>query len=247
MKQIPKFQQKGKLPFINSEIEKWVNDWQWRLTPESRSKVLREWRRTGEKPKAETSQEYTKRRIKEATKPDKVDKALNTAADIAHGVGTEGMTAALAGSLVLNPLGTLGALAGGIVGGKAVDKASQAFTGKTWAENVVDRLGLQTPTLAEFTNPGMWVGGGIGSGITGEVIPILIRMDMPRFGYKPTTEQYFKPGYVGMNGVAAERRPISYGYNRESVANAAKEEFAEEHRHHRDTGTDGGREHRALL
>ncbi len=69
------------------------------------------------------------------------------------------MTAALAGSLVLNPLGTLGALAGGTVGGKAVDKASQAFTGKTWAENVVDRLGLQTPTLAEFTNPGMWVGG----------------------------------------------------------------------------------------
>ena len=30
----------------------------------------------------------------------------------------------------------------------------------------------------------------------------LIRMDMPRFGYAPTTKYYFKPGYLGVNGGA---------------------------------------------
>lgn len=39
-----------------------------------------------------------------------------------------------------------------------------------------------------------------------------------------------KPGYVGMNLPGVERRPISYGYNRESVANAAKEEFMDKTR-----------------
>ena len=27
-------------------------------------------------------------------------------------------------------------------------------------------------------------------------------MDMPRFGYAPTTKYYFKPGYLGVNGGA---------------------------------------------
>lgn len=39
-----------------------------------------------------------------------------------------------------------------------------------------------------------------------------------------------KPGYTGMNGVGIERKPISYGYNRESVANVAKEEFMDKTR-----------------
>jgi len=43
-----------------------------------------------------------------------------------------------------------------------VDKASQNLTGKTWAENIQEKLGLQTPTLAEFTNPGYFIGGGLG-------------------------------------------------------------------------------------
>jgi len=43
-----------------------------------------------------------------------------------------------------------------------VDKASQNLTGKTWAENIQEKLGLQTPTLSEFTNPGYFIGGGLG-------------------------------------------------------------------------------------
>lgn len=36
-----------------------------------------------------------------------------------------------------------------------------------------------------------------------------------------------KPGYIGMNGVGVEKKPISYGYDRTFVANAAKEEFTD--------------------
>ena len=48
---------------------------------------------------------------------------------------------------------------------------------------------------------------GIGKGISlgKQGINQLIRMDMPRYGYKPTTEYYFDPNSVGMNGV----KPIS--------------------------------------
>ena len=45
------------------------------------------------------------------------------------------------------------------MGGKAVDKASQAYNGKTWAQNVNNLTGL-SENLSEWTNPGTWVGWG---------------------------------------------------------------------------------------
>ncbi|MBR3284521.1 MAG: hypothetical protein IKI60_04330, partial [Alloprevotella sp.] len=53
------------------------------------------------------------------------------------------------------------AVAGGYLGGKAVDTGMKIATGKTWAENVKERLGLHSNTLAEITNPGTWIGGGL--------------------------------------------------------------------------------------
>jgi len=99
-----------------------------------------------------------------------------------------------------------------MVGGRAVDKASQRLTGKTWAENIQEKLGLQTPTLAEFTNPGYFIGGGLGLKGKG-ALDYLIKADMPRFGYTPTTPYYFKPGYLGMNGGAIGKIPeVPEGY-----------------------------------
>lgn len=164
MKQIPKYQSKGKLPsFTNPAIEEWANDWQWRLTPESRSKVMTKWRYTDKKPKEETSKEYTKRRVKEERDKDKVGKALNTVADALHTVGQTALTAGLLGSTVIAPWETLGAIGAGTAGSAITDNISRRFTGKSWAENIKDKLNLQTTTLPEMFNPGMLLGGWLGS------------------------------------------------------------------------------------
>ncbi len=140
-------------------------------------------------------QEDTERDIKLATQPT----WRSDVADALHYAGTGLSTVGGGLALLSNPITTGTALVGGIVGGRAVDKASQNLTGKTWAENVQEKLGLQTPTLAEFTNPGYFIGGGLGLKGKG-ALNYLIKADMPRFGYTPTTKYYFKPGYLGING-----------------------------------------------
>jgi hypothetical protein len=63
----------------------------------------------------------------------------------------------------------------------------------------------------------MWIGGGIGSkgaSLTKQGIDYLIRMDMPRYGYTPTTQYYFEPKHIGMNGVGI-RKPISEIFEQE--------------------------------
>lgn len=145
-------------------------------------------------------QEDTERDIKLATQPT----WRSDVADALHYAGTGLSTVGGGLALLSNPITTGTALVGGIVGGRAVDKASQNLTGKTWAENVQEKLGLQTPTLAEFTNPGYFIGGGLGLKGKG-ALNYLIKADMPRFGYTPTTKYYFKPGYLGMNTVPLDK------------------------------------------
>lgn len=205
---IPKYQNNKN--FTNKEVERWGNDWKWRLTPVSRSKVLTEWRYTGKKPKAETSEEYTKRRVKEIVdQSSKETKWMRKTADALHTVGTVASGVGLIGSTILNPVATIGALAGGITGSKGVDKAVQKYTGNnqtTWAQEFNRKLGLrENSIIGELSNPGIWIGGGIGSkgaSLTKQGVDYLIRMDMPRYGYAPTTQYYFEPKYVGVNGVA---------------------------------------------
>lgn len=147
-------------------------------------------------------QEDTERDIKLATQPT----WRSDVADALHYAGTGLSTVGGGLALLSNPITTGTALVGGIVGGRAVDKASQNLTGKTWAENVQEKLGLQTPTLAEFTNPGYFIGGGLGLKGKG-ALNYLIKADMPRFGYTPTTKYYFKPGYLGINGGSIGKVP----------------------------------------
>ena len=58
---IPKYQ-------WENSIEEWGSQWKDRLQPSARSRVLQKWNASGKRPKPESSNEYTKRRIKEETK-----------------------------------------------------------------------------------------------------------------------------------------------------------------------------------
>lgn len=76
---------------LQPAIQEWGDMWKERMEPTARSKVIQKWNATGRKPKPETSQEYTNRRIKETTERT----WRSDAADIAHGIGE--------GVLALNP------------------------------------------------------------------------------------------------------------------------------------------------
>ena len=76
---------------LQPAVQEWGDMWKERMEPAAKSKVLQKWNATGRKPKPETSQEYTNRRIKEETKRT----WRSDAADIAHGIGE--------GILALNP------------------------------------------------------------------------------------------------------------------------------------------------
>ena len=76
---------------LQSAVQEWGDIWKERMEPAAKSKVLQKWNATGRKPKPETSQEYTNRRIKETTERT----WRSDAADIAHGIGE--------GVLAINP------------------------------------------------------------------------------------------------------------------------------------------------
>ena len=56
------------------------------------------------------------------------------------------------------PVTTAATMAGGAVGGGAVDLGTKIATGKSWAENMHNLTGLDVEPAA-MTNPGMWIGG----------------------------------------------------------------------------------------
>ena len=151
-------------------------------------------------------------------------------------IGTLALPAGIAASAAVSLPATLGGIVGGVTGEKAVDyglgKLADA-TGsnvRSWKDLTNEYLGW-SPTLQMLSNPGTLLGGGIGAKgvqLANKAANHVIRMDMPRFGHTPTTQYYFKPGYVGMNGGGIQSGPISYGYNREKVAKAASQEFGQD-------------------
>lgn len=64
-------------------VQEWGQNWQERMQPAAKSKVVQKWNSTGKKPNPESSEEYTKRRINEETKRT----WLSDAADISHAIG----------------------------------------------------------------------------------------------------------------------------------------------------------------
>lgn len=219
---VPKYQTAwGKLD-RQDKLDDWTNNWQFRTTPLSKSKILGGWKEGSRRGHVETSEEYTKRRIKEeedATK--KRTKHIRKVADTAHMIGTLATGAGAAGLLLTNPVTTLGAIAGGIAGEKAVDyglgKLADVTGSKvrSWKDLTDKYLGW-SPTLQMFTNPGTIIGGGIGAKgaqLGKGAMDYLIAMDMARYGHTPTTRYYFKPGYLGINGGAIGKIPeVPEGY-----------------------------------
>lgn len=66
--------------------------------------------------------------------------------------------AATGAGFVSAPVTTAATMAGGYVGDKVVNTGMKLATGKSWAENVHDKTGLDMEPAA-MTNPGMWIGG----------------------------------------------------------------------------------------
>lgn len=69
-----------------------------------------------------------------------------------------GLTATGVGAAMSAPIMTAATMAGGWLGGNAVDTGIELATGKSWAKNMSDWTGLDA-VPAELTNPGMWIGG----------------------------------------------------------------------------------------
>ena len=85
----------------------------------------------------------------------------------------------LAGGLVTAPV----SLAGALVGGSAVDGATNLLSGgkyDTWGQFMGDATGTQDQTWAwEFTNPGALAGGFAGSKYTPKVNPVKVKVRIP--------------------------------------------------------------------
>ena len=123
----------------------------------------RSWRNVQKRRKTGKSadDEARERAIREATQPT----WRTDVADALHTIGNLSTGAAAIGGLVMAPIPTALAIAGGAAGGVAVDKAVDHFTdSNSWAQWLNRRLGLRDNSMiGQFTNPGMIVGGTIGA------------------------------------------------------------------------------------
>lgn len=126
---------------------------------------------------------------KETDKIKQENSWIGKTADVLHHVGVGATGLGLLGSFIAAPAATALGLIGGIAGEQAVNKATKKVSnfltngkGKTWNE-YAEQLGL-SPTLAAITNPGGWIGGGLGAKAS---------------QYRP------KPGYLGMNMVPSDK------------------------------------------
>lgn len=133
-----------------------------------------------------------KERIQKQTDKIKQENSwMGKTADVLHHIGVGSTGLGLLGSFIAAPAATALGLIGGIAGEQTVNKATKKVSnfltngkGKTWNE-YAEQLGL-SPTLAAITNPGGWLGGGLGTKVS---------------QYRP------KPGYLGMNGAPMEKKP----------------------------------------
>ena len=218
---VPKYQTAwGKLDNSKKKLDEWTNNWQFRTTPQSKSRIIGGWKFGSRNGHTETGEEYTKRRTKEAQEDAKKrTKHIKKAADTAHMIGNLVTGIGTTGLVLSNPATTLGAIASGVAGEKAFNAGLGKLADMTgskvrsWKDLTNKYLGW-SPTLQTFTNPGTIIGGGIGAKgaqLANKAANYAIRMDMPRFGYTPTTKYIFNPNQIGSNGV--EFTPVEKIFN----------------------------------
>lgn len=83
---------------------------------------------------------------------------FNYNADATQAAAKAGLIAAMMPTILAYPITSAASMAGGTVGGKAVDTGMKFATGKTWAQYVHDTTGMNE-NLAELSNFGIWGGG----------------------------------------------------------------------------------------
>ena len=213
---VPKYQTAwGKLDKQN-KLDDWSNNWQFRTTPLSNSKIVGGWKPGSRNGHVESDEEYTARRRGEEEKAAKKRTGhIKKAADTAHMIGTLALPAGIAASAAVSLPATLGGIAGGIAGERAVDYGLGKLADMTGSKvrswkDLTDKYLGWSPTLQTITNPGTLLGGGIGAKgaqLSKGAIDYLIAMDMARYGHTPTTRYYFKPGYLGANGTSVGKTP----------------------------------------
>ena len=115
-------------------------------------------------------------------------------------------TPALASAVVSAPIVTATSVVGGTVGGKVVNEASKALTGKDFATNVAEHTPL-SPDLAETLNPGYVIGGGY------------LTKRMQNAIYSNVTP-------LGYGNMAKEGTPISKYTKPQELTNAFKDLFS---------------------
>lgn len=87
-----------------------------------------------------------------------------------------------------------------------------------WVEKATgEDLGMVGRLAADLVAPSATIKGlqllGKSAKYVGKGIDYLARMDMARYGYKPTTRYYFKPGYLGVNSSPIGKVPeVPEGY-----------------------------------
>lgn len=206
---VPKYQTAwGKLDKQN-KLDDWTKYWFYRATdPSARSTIVGGWKPGSRNGHIESDKEYTARRRGEEEKAAKkrtrhIDKAAKTA----HMIGTLALPAGIAASAAVSLPATLGGIAGGVVGEKAVDYGLGKLADMTgsnvrsWKDLTNKYLGW-SPTLQMLTNPGTIVGGSIGAKgaqLSKGAMDYLIAMNNLNKGLPLTTKYYFKPGYLGVN------------------------------------------------
>lgn len=176
-------------------------------------------------------QSSSERDIKLATKPTWQAQT----ADVLEQVGNGLSAAALGGFALTNPVGAAGAVIGAVGANKLADKITSELTKpktglltseyenhySSFADYLQHELGLRSRGLTAFANPATWIGGTVGSkganaakGLVGE----LIKMDMPRYGFEPTTTYQFEPSSAGTFGTPVRRTPTTGTYTGAVVA-----------------------------
>ena len=157
-------------------------------------------------------------------------------ADVLEQVGNGLSAAALGGFALTNPVGAAGAVIGAIGANKLADKVTSELTKPktglltseyenhypTFVDYLQHKLGLRSKGLTAFANPATLIGGAVGSkganaakGLVNE----LIKMDMPRFGFEPTTTYQFEPSSIGTFGTPVRRTSATGTYTGAVIAN----------------------------
>ena len=170
------------------KTEQWADDWASRVTT---SRVLKEWNKTGIKPKAESLDEYTKRRVKEETKRT----WLSDAADISHGVG-EAM-------LSIDPYTAIPYF-GAKIGNDAVN-------GNIGMHTALDATGMMGSWLFNYVNPNSLLNQNIRTALYNNKIPYsynLLDINIPKSYIEGSIEalrgnkiqQLAKPNWFNKSG-----------------------------------------------